>query len=107
MAEFASYGAFFVPEILSLKDGFIEDLIKNDDRFKQYEFLLLDILKEKPHILTKEMEQLLALASDCLDAPSSIHNMLTNADMKFGKIKDEDGDLIELTEGNYSSFIKS
>lgn len=107
MAELSSYGAFFVPEILSLKDGFIEDLIKNDKRFKVYEFMLLDILKEKPHVLNKDMEELLALASDCLDAPSSIHNMLTNADMKFGKIKDEDGEEVELTEGNYSSFIKS
>ena len=107
MAEFASYGAFFVPEILALPDGFIKDLIKNDERFKLYEFMLMDILKEKPHILTKEMEELLALASDCLDAPSSIHNMLTNADMTFGNIKDEDGDEVELTEGNYSSFIKS
>ena len=107
MAEFASYGAFFVPEILALPDGFIKDLIKNDERFKLYEFMLMDILKEKPHILTKDMEELLALASDCLDAPSSIHNMLTNADMTFGNIKDEDGDEVELTEGNYSSFIKS
>ncbi|NLK96150.1 MAG: oligoendopeptidase F [Clostridiales bacterium] len=107
MAEFSSYGAFFVPEILSLKDGFIEDLIKNDENFKLYKFMLLDILKEKPHVLTKEMEELLALASDCLDAPSSIHNMMTNADMKFGDIIDEDGDKVELTEGNYSSFIKS
>ena len=107
MAEFASYGAFFVPEILELPDEFIKDLIKNDERFKIYEFMLMDILKEKPHILTKEMEELLALASDCLDAPSSIHNMLTNADMTFGNIKDEDGDEVELTEGNYSSFIKS
>ena len=107
MAEFASYGAFFVPEILALPDEFIKDLIKNDERFKLYEFMLMDILKEKPHILTKEMEELLALASDCLDAPSSIHNMLTNADMTFGNIKDEDGDEVELTEGNYSSFIKS
>ena len=107
MAEFASYGAFFVPELLALPDEFIKDLIKNDERFKIYEFMLMDILKEKPHILTKEMEELLALASDCLDAPSSIHNMLTNADMTFGNIKDEDGDEVELTEGNYSSFIKS
>ena len=107
MAEFASYGAFFVPEILALPDGFIKNFIKNDERFKLYEFMLMDILKEKPHILTKDMEELLALASDCLDAPSSIHNMLTNADMTFGNIKDEDGDEVELTEGNYSSFIKS
>ena len=107
MAEFASYGAFFVPEILALPDGTIENLIEKDARFEKYKFMLNDILKEKPHILSKDMEELLALASDCLDAPSSIHNMLTNADMTFGNIKDEDGDEVELTEGNYSSFIKS
>lgn len=107
MAEFASKTAFFVPEILSLEDGFIESLLKEDKRFEKYDFLLRDILKEKEHILTKDMEQLLALASDCLDAPSTIHNMLTNADMTFDKIKDEDGEMIELTEGNYFSFIKS
>ncbi len=107
MAEFSSYGAFFVPEILNLKEGYIQDLIKNNKDFKVYEFMLLNILKEKPHVLSKDMEELLALASDCLDAPSSIHNIMTNADMKFGDIYDEDGDKIELTEGNYSSFIRS
>ena len=107
MAEFASYTAFFVPEILSLEDKFIEAEINRIEELKGFEFLIKDILKEKPHILSKEMEELLAAASDCLDAPSAIHNILTNADMTFGKIKDEEGNEVELTEGNYSSFIKS
>ena len=107
MAEFASYNAFFVPEILSLPEDNLRKLIKEDENFKKYAFLIENILKEKPHILTKESEELLALASDCLDAPSAIHNMLTNADMTFEKIKNEDGKKVELTEGNYSSFIKS
>ncbi|MBE6071709.1 MAG: oligoendopeptidase F [Clostridium butyricum] len=107
MAEFSSYTAFFVPEILTLDDKFIMDEIDRIEELSQYKFLFEDILKEKPHILSKEMEELLASASDCLDAPSAIHNMLTNADMTFGKIKDEDGNEVELTEGNYSSFIRS
>lgn len=106
MAELASYTAFFVPEILSLDDSFIKSEINRLDGLKQFEFLIEDILKEKPHILSKEMEELLAAASDCLDAPSAIHNILTNADMTFGKIEDEDGNEVELTEGNYSSFIR-
>ena len=107
MAEFSSYTAFFVPEILSLDDKFIMDEIDRIEELHQYKFLFEDILKEKPHILSKEMEELLASASDCLDAPSAIHNLLTNADMTFGKIKDEDGNEVELSEGNYSSFIRS
>lgn len=107
MAEFSSYTAFFVPEILSLDDGFIEEEIKRLDDLKQFKFLFDDILKEKPHILSTEMEELLASASDCLNAPSAIHKILTNADMTFGKIKNEEGKTVELTEGNYSSFIRS
>lgn len=107
MAEFASYTAFFVPEILSLEDKFIEAEINRVSELKNYKFLIEDILKEKPHILSKEMEELLAAASDCLDAPSAIHSILTNADMTFGKLEDEEGNEVELTEGNYSSFIKS
>ena len=107
MAEFASFTAYFVPEILSLDENLVKDIINNTEDLKLYKFMFEDILKEKPHILSKSEEELLASVSDCLEAPSSIHNMLTNADMRFGNIIDEDGEKVELTEGNYSGFIKS
>lgn len=107
LSELGSYGAFFVPEILSLSEEFLMGEINKIPELKIYEFLFKDILKEKPHTLTKEMEELMASVSDCLDAPYNIHNMLTNADMTFGNIKDEDGHEVELTEGNYSSFVRS
>lgn len=107
MAEFSSYSAYFVPEILSLGEDYINEAIEKIDELKKYEFIFKDILKEKDHVLTQEMEELMAQVSDCLSAPSSIQSMLSNADMTFPKIKDENGNLVELTEGNYSSFIKS
>ena len=70
MAEYATYTAYVVPEILSHPDGKIEKVLKEVEGLKQYEFLLLNILKEKPHVLSKQEEELLAAASDCLDAPS-------------------------------------
>ncbi len=107
MAQFSSYNAFFTPEILSLEDGTIEKILDSDDELKVYDTFFKVLLKEKPHILSKEMEELLASASDCLGASEGIYSMLTNADMTFGKIKDENGHEIELTEGNYSSLINS
>lgn len=107
MAEFSTYTAYFVPEILDMPENFIKEAIEKTPELKMYEFLFNDILKEKPHVLSKVEEELLAGVSDCLDAPSSIHNIFTNADMKFGEVTDEDGKKIELTEGNYSSFIRS
>lgn len=106
-AEFSSYTAYFVPEILSLKEGTIENFINEDKDLEQYKIYFEMILNEKQHILSKEVESVLASVSDCLGAPESIYSMLTNSDMTFGEIVDESGRKVELTEGNYSSFIKS
>lgn len=106
-AEFSSYTAYFVPEILSLKEGTIENFINEDKDLKQYKIYFEMILNEKPHILSKEVESVLASVSDCLGAPERIYSMLTNSDMTFGEIVDESGRKVELTEGNYISFIKS
>ena len=107
LAELGSYSAFFVPEILELTEEFLIKEIDRIPELKIYEFLFKDILKEKPHVLTKEMEELMASVSDCLDAPSNIHYLLTNADMTFGSTKDDDGNDVELNEGNYSTFVRS
>ena len=106
-AEVSSVTAFFVPELLSLPEGAVDEAIKKLPALKLYEFYLLDILDQKPHILSAEGEKLLASVSDCLNAPGNIFGMLTNADMAFPSIKDENGNEVELTEGNYSTFIKS
>ena len=106
-AEIQSMQAFFVPEILSLPDGTVEKEIENTPELKMYSFLLEDILKKKPHILTKEKEELLAAVSDCLQAPDKIYSMLSDADMTFPVIKDENNNNVELTEANYGRFIQS
>ncbi|WP_300257887.1 oligoendopeptidase F [Clostridium sp.] len=106
-AEFSSYTAYFVPEILSLKEGTIENFINDDKDLEKYKIYFEMILNEKPHVLSKEVEAILASVSDCLGAPESIYSMLTNSDITFGEILDENGLKVELTEGNYSSFIKS
>ncbi len=106
-SELSSLSAFFVPEILSYDKKVIEDAINKLPELKVYELMLERILKRKPHTLTTQMEEMLATVSDALNAPSNIFSILTNADMTFPVIKDEEGKDVELTEGNYSIFIKS
>lgn len=107
MALFSSYNSYFEPEILSLDESKLREFINKNTELKQYKFLFENILKSKEHILTNEMEELLASASDCLGAAENIYDMLTNADMKFGKIIGENGTEVDLTEGNYGNFIRS
>ena len=107
LAEFKSSTAFFVPEILELPEGTIDKELEEVPELKLYDFALKKILKMKPHILSKGEEELLASVADCLEAPGNIFNMLSNADMKFPDIVDENGNSVELTEVKYSNFIKS
>jgi oligoendopeptidase F len=107
LAKLKSTQAFFIPEILLLPEGTISREIQQISELRLYEFMLNDILKMKPHTLSKEQEEMLAAVSDCLEAPSNIFNMLSNADITFPAIKDEEGNDIELTEGNYGKFISS
>ena len=46
MAEYATYTAYVVPEILSLPDGTIEKLMNEYKELEPYKFLLENILKE-------------------------------------------------------------
>lgn len=107
MAELSSYGAFFIPEILSIGEENINKMLNEKEELKLYDFMFKSILAEKDHVLSKEIEEMLASVSDCLEGPSNIHGILTNADMTFPKVKNEKGELVRLTEGNYASFIRS
>ncbi|MEW8957141.1 oligoendopeptidase F [Clostridium sp.] len=107
MAEFRSYYAYLEPEILSLPEDYLEKAIEKVPELKEYRFFLDKILNQKPHTLSKEKEELLASVSSCLYAAEDIYSMLTNADMTFPVIKDEEGNEVELTEVNYGTFIRS
>lgn len=107
IAEIKSTQAFFIPEILSLSEETINREIHELPELQVYKFMIDNISKMKPHTLNKDQEEMLAAVSDCLDAPSNIFNMFTNADMTFPVIKDEEENNVELTEGNYVKLISS
>ena len=107
IAKVSAAMSFFTPELLSASEDTILGYLQEEPKLATYEFLLRDLLREKQHVLSKEEENILAQLSEVTDAPDSIYTMLSNADMKFGTITDEDGDDVELTHGNYIKFMKS
>ena len=107
LAEFGSYIAFFEPEILALPSDKLEYILKNTKELKEFDFKFDALLSQKEHVLSKEIEEVLALASDSMQAPDNIRSMLADADMRFPIIKGENGEDIQLTEENYSSLIRS
>lgn len=107
IAQVSAAMSFFTPELLSASEETLLSYINEEAGLKEYEFFIKDILREKAHVLTQEEENLLAQMSEVTGATNDIFTMLNNADIKFGKIIDEDGDEVELTHGNYIMFMES
>lgn len=99
--------SFATPEILSIPEETIAQFYLECEDLNLYDFYLKDILRLKPHILSAEMEELLADAGEMANAPESIFSMFNNADIKFPEIKDEEGELIQITHGRYVQFLES
>ena len=105
--EFSTKTSFMTPEITYSEDGLVEKYLSEDRRLDRYKRDILDILKEKEHILSKEEENLLANYQELFSAPENTFDILTNAEFKFGNLKDENGEEVELTESNYTLYLKS
>ena len=98
--------AFLEPELLGLPEETLEAL-KQDPEMKDYDSRLRSLLLMKPHTLPKDQERLIAMMGEVADAPESIFSALSDADMKFPPVRMPDGTEQELSEGNYSTFIRS
>ena len=105
--NFSTKTAFMIPEITYADSKEIEKYIKEDKRLEPYKRDILDILEEKEHILSKEEENILANYGEVFSAPENTFEVLTNAEFKFGNLIDENGKNQELTESNYTIYLKS
>ncbi len=97
--------SFMTPEIQEIDEAVINSYMY-DPSMKDYRFFLEKIIRFKPHTLTKEMEQIIAMMGEIAQAPSQIFSQLDNADMTFGVIADSEGNETELSHGNFSTFLQ-
>lgn len=110
MVEISAAASFITPEIIAIPEktlyGFI-DPSKSGKDFDDYRFNIKEIIRQKEHVLSQAEEVLLAKTGDMAQTPDNTFSMLTNADMKFPTIKDDEGKDVELTEERYMKYISS
>lgn len=77
-----------------------------DESLASYKYFISDILRTKPHTLSKEIEEILAQTAPLAANPEDIYNMLEK-DIKFPSIKDESGEEVPLTVSNFVPHLES
>ena len=98
--------AYIEPEILNIPEEKLEEMMKAEGLLK-YETYFRRLLKRKEHILSKEMEELLAGVAEVAEGPKDTFMMFNNADVKFPVITGEDGNPEEITHGKYIKLLES
>ncbi|MDD6332997.1 MAG: oligoendopeptidase F [Clostridia bacterium] len=99
--------AFLEPELVSIPEEKLAEFFKCNEKLAEYRHFIEDCLAQKEHTLSEKEETLLAKASQMSTVPNEVFSKFNNADVRFGKIKSEDGTEIELTNGNYATFMES
>jgi oligoendopeptidase F len=104
--DFHRETSWLEPEILSLSDAAIQRLIE-EPSLVPYRFHFEQILRMRPHTLSSDKEELLALSGKALKASQKAFAALNNADMTFPPAVDAEGKEHPLTNGTYASLIHS
>ncbi len=100
----AEMASFMTPEIQSIPNEIINQYME-DVSLGEYRFYLEKILRYKPHTRNEMEEKILAMSREIANGPSQVFGQLDNVDLKFGTITDDGGNEIELSHGNFTTFL--
>ncbi len=102
--EFSEAESFISPEMSKIDDKKLEEYLE-DARMKEYEKKIRDIIKEKKHILSEELEETLAKYSEIFSSFENAYDIFTNTEFDFPSIKDTNGKELKMTQGLFSKYM--
>ena len=97
----SSAGWFVNPYILRIDDKTLDKWFDEEPGLETYCRNLFMVMRQKPHTLSDECEKLMANMGDALGSHGNIRGIFANSDLQFGKIRDENGKYMQLTDTNY------
>lgn len=107
VSKISSLTSFFTPEITMIPEDTLKKYINEEPRLKIYRHLLENSMRQKAHVLSKKEEAVLAQLGEVLQTPDTVFTMLNDADLKFKPVKDEEGNTVPVTHGNYIRLMRS
>ena len=99
--------SFVSSEMLDIDYKDVLKLIEKDKRLEEYRFDLEKMFRYKEHTLSESEEAIITKACNAFGTGDEVFYNLDNADINLGKIEDENGNLVELTNSNYGKYLGS
>ena len=100
-------GAFLGPEIAALKDETIAVWLEEVPELELYRQALRRITRQRAHIRSAEVEEVLARAAEVAAASEIAQSVLEDGELPLGEIRDEAGNAVRLAQGNLARYLES
>lgn len=98
--------SYMRPEILTIDADRMASLM-NDDAVAPFRLQLERLVRFRPHTLSDNEERLLAMQGEMASAASNSFRQLNDADLRFGKIEDHQGQTVELSHATFGQLLIS
>ena len=105
-ARYGAAVAYIDAEILTIDPATIDRFVAEEPGLAAYRFAIDDLIRQKAHVRSAEVEAVLAQASEIAGAPYTISSTLTDTELPFGTITD-DGNTVQLGQGNVERYLAS
>ncbi len=104
--QVSQHSSFIKSELMEIPADKMQAMLDSKD-LAPYKYHIERILRFREHTLSEKEESLLAASQEMARAAREGFDMLDNADLKLGKVKDDKGEEIEITHGNFQSLMQN
>ena len=98
--------AFLEPEILTVPEEEMKAWLDTPE-LATYRHYILDVIRAKAHTLDANGEAILSQVAKITGTASDTYDMFTDVEMEIPKIENENGEMVELTSGNFGMYRES
>ncbi|GAA2969258.1 oligoendopeptidase F [Lentilactobacillus parakefiri] len=106
-AEFGAKTAWFEPELLKISDDQMKQFYQDQPQLGDYRRFFDQTFERRDHILTNDVEEVLAGASDIFSSGEKTFGILDNTDLSFPAVTDDNGNQVKLSQGVYGILLES
>ena len=107
LSRFEEATSFVSPELLRVGSATIERFLSEDPGLDKHAFNVRNILRQEPHTLSDEAEQVIAAIGPVVQGPERIYAMLSSSDLPFPTVTLSTGEEVRLDQAAYSKHRAS
>lgn len=93
--------------IVAMDDAKINQFFQEAPELNRYKITIEDLRRLKPHMLSSEIEALLAASGDMGSAVDKVYSLLEDADFESPTVKTEKGEMVKVSHGRFVPMLES